>query len=216
MREISTPGWNAVARAIYGFQEQQPLELEDTLRAVTVLEADRPEWAFLRGEQRWGSRNISQAAVAAEFSYVGIANPLGSGALVIIEFHFSDAPGATLATQLSTGIRGPLFDATVLTEVPVNGMRDARFHRSEATQGVSPARELTGSMSAAELAAISPAPVFLLRHPGAGIENRNTPPQFDVTLHPGSYLIAMGSVLLTAQSGTFLGRNRPLHSGTRA
>jgi hypothetical protein len=215
-RDISQQGWNAVARAILGFQEKSPLELEDYLRAVVALEVDRPEWSFLRQEKLWASRNMSQAAVAAEFSYIGISNPLDSGSLVVVEFHFSDAPAATLATQLFNGIRGAAFNATVLTEVPVNGMRDARFHRSEASQGVDAARELTGSMSAAELAAISPAAIGLLRHPGAGIEVRTTPVQWVVILQPGTYVIGEGSVVNTAQSGWFSGRTRPLQQGTRA
>lgn len=214
MRGISVGFWNEVARAIFGFQEHDQLQLEDAIRPVAVLELDRPEWGFLKTEQHWGSRNISQGAVALEQSYVGILNPTGSGGLVIVEYHLAEGGGAIGAT-LHVGLRDATFDATNTTNVPVNGMRDSRFIRAPGVAGVSIAHEITGSMSAAEFAAISPPSVGHLRFV-AGDLVRQTPRGWFVVLAPGAYLLSMNDAVNTGHSGHFTGRARPLNKGNRA
>ncbi len=45
----------------------------------------QPEWSFLRREKRWATQPILAPAVAAQFSFVQIFNPSGSGRLVVVE-----------------------------------------------------------------------------------------------------------------------------------
>ncbi len=69
-------------------------ELIPDLNAAFVLENDRPEWAFLKGERLYMGQLIL-AAVALEFGQVRVRNPFRSGMISIISFmQASDHSGA--------------------------------------------------------------------------------------------------------------------------
>src|SRR6266508_6717729 len=118
-RELSQGGWEAVARAIFGYQEHRALELLDAFGAVVVLESDRPEWGFLRGEYPFGTGNAVVGAIAAEFGYFGLFNPFDSGSLCVATFvQVEGAPTGPIAIE--AGIErfpapGPLA-ITITTE----------------------------------------------------------------------------------------------------
>jgi hypothetical protein len=60
-------------------------EVEDIIMPVKEMERERPEDLWLGGELlQWGT--FLQPAVAAQFGFVQLENPLGSGRLLALEF----------------------------------------------------------------------------------------------------------------------------------
>src|SRR6266566_558458 len=49
-----------------------------------ILENDRPEWSFLKDELLWQAQPVAVAAVAAQFGFLQIFNPFGSGRIVVV------------------------------------------------------------------------------------------------------------------------------------
>lgn len=220
MRQFSVGWWNDVARAIFGFQEHEPLALEDAVRAVAVLEAERPEWAFLKHEYPWCTIDLSLSAQGAgEFGYIGIHNPLASGTIGVVEqAHHSTA--ALALVQMQIGVEEAVFLGTILTSVPVTVPLDTRY-QSPTFTGAGALRLISGSFTAAEIAAR-----VAMAH--ATMTARNTThdghtsgvslgPRFKGwVLGPGGFLLMMAATANQVISGYFVGRERPLHKGTRA
>jgi hypothetical protein len=83
--EIQTGRWNAILHKLLSMKEGAPSPtLATDVFPTVVLESERPEWSYLAGERlcfgRW-----SDAAVAGNYSAVGLRNPVGSGVLVVCE-----------------------------------------------------------------------------------------------------------------------------------
>lgn len=91
-RPISAAYLERKLRAILGVQGSNPLpELAD-VNGLLVLESDRPEWMLPGGELQGWERE-TQAAVAAQFSWTALVNPVGSGALAVLEAVFNSGTG---------------------------------------------------------------------------------------------------------------------------
>jgi len=220
VRQFSVGWWNDLARAIFGFQEHTPLALEDAIQAVAVFEDDRPEWAFVKHEVPFCTIDLSLAAQGAgEFGYIGIHNPLTSGVLGVVEqAHHSTASAALV--QMQIGVEEAVFLGTILTSVPVFPLLDTRY-LSPTFAGAGGMRLISGSFTAAEIAAR----VSMLH---GTLTARNTThdghtsgvsfgPRFKGwVLAPGGFLLMMHAVANQVISAYFVGRERPLHKGTRA
>lgn len=61
-----------------------PAEIEDVIQTCFVLESDRIEWGFLRGERRCIGTETAPA-LAANLSVVQLINRTGSGVICIVE-----------------------------------------------------------------------------------------------------------------------------------
>jgi len=86
-----------------------------------TLESDRPEWSFLKDEMLWTSQSIVTAAVAAQFGFVQIFNPVNSGRIVVIV----DTLVFTTAAQpvnrgLTTTVRGASGSRIVARDLRFN------------------------------------------------------------------------------------------------
>jgi len=99
---------------------------------------EKPEWAFLRGENLCGFVR-SQAAVAAEFGVVGLANPAGSDMIVVAEF--AEGRGAAFDLEMSSD------DALIATAAVATG-GVSRDRRNPAPNFLSRALLRTGSDAA--------------------------------------------------------------------
>lgn len=92
--------------------------LEPALFPCVVLESERPEWAYLKGE-RLGAGRSAQGAVAAQFSCFAILNPTGSNMVVTVK-----------RTAITTGASSALVKITAqqLAGAPVTAApRDSRW-----------------------------------------------------------------------------------------
>lgn len=85
VNEIQNGRVNALLTKLLSMKEGSPAPtLAPEVISALVLESDRPEWAFLKGE-RLGIGGTTLAAGGAGInSYVAIVNPLGSGVLGVI------------------------------------------------------------------------------------------------------------------------------------
>jgi len=212
MRQFSVGWWNDVARAIFGFQEHTPLELEDAVRAVAVLEADRPEWGVLKNEHRWGGTR-SAAAVAGQFSAVGVKNPRSSNIIVVVYYIKNNSAGA--AVDVLLGVTNEATDL-VPGEASVAQLQsplDSRVLISSTNTGASGSRVFS-AISAGGIAG----GIFVLHDvltPQAAVLSISHP-HYVAVLAPGGFLGIQGQAVLTAVSGFFHVRERPLHKGVRA
>jgi len=141
--EIQVGRFNAILSKLTGITGAPSPVMATDVFPMLALEVDRPEWSFLGGE-RLGWMRWTDAAVAANYSSVGIRNPANSGVLVVIErieAHIS------AAGQWFVGVRAN-------TTVDASGTclaRDSRFvaagynttaqyvERTQATQPAYPA-----------------------------------------------------------------------------
>lgn len=101
---------------------------------------ERPEWAVLRGETPW-SLFHAQAAVAAEFGFVGLRNPASSGGIAVVErirVWSATASNTSLIRQgptLATDIDGLEDLAPRDTRLPLTGVGPLqKFHGAGAAQ----------------------------------------------------------------------------------
>jgi hypothetical protein len=84
INEIQQGRYNAVLHKLLDMKEGAPSPtLATDIFPMIALESDRPEWAFLGGENLCAGTR-TDAAVAGSVSHVGLSNPRGSGVVVVI------------------------------------------------------------------------------------------------------------------------------------
>ena len=158
-----------------------------------VVAADlwsKPEWAFPRGELLW-SVNPSQAAVVAEFSQVGIRNPVGSGLIIVIDEIEIVGPAVVGAMEER------LAASTV---VDATGSPSCRDTRRPPTSGANVQTVSFANAAAARLG-------FLLATHALNANLWNRYP-VEVVLTPGFDFYVGPSLVNTAISCNFWGRER--------
>jgi len=208
-RDISVGWWGELARAIFGHTPTAPLELEDYIRAVAILEGERAEYGILRGERRWMTTNISQAAIAARFGFLAIRNPVNSGVLVVVE-DFVNTGSSVLFKRRK--LPDATFEAAITSEVVVVTLLDTADY-TDVAEPNSAAKLITGIPAAG---ALPPTPSGIHSIAAAGHIPAAPLTGWPLAiLRPGSYLAAEGAVVNTALSGYFLGRERPLYKPAR-
>jgi len=200
-----------LARAIFAVIGTSPLGLDEAIRATVAMEVDRPEWSFLKGEQRWISRPMSQAAVVGNFSALGIFNRDSGSIVVVTGFQNTSPLGAGAINFAHQQLPDPTLEALVNSDVPVSGLTDVRWMRGTGIEANAAAREVT-------LDAVG----FALTPYGrveAGPTNQPYPPRgFEplAILAPNQVVLAVATIANQAMSGVFFGYVKPLAQRNRA
>jgi len=103
--------------------------LTPEIGAGLVLESERPEWGWLKGE-RHGGAVITIAGVAAQFTQFAVVNPVGSRLLAVVTGFGGNLPSAQ-AVSWGVGL-GPIAG---LATVNTTTSRDTRWMQDPATTG---------------------------------------------------------------------------------
>lgn len=141
-----------MAGQIYGFEHggsRRYAELASKLMATEsadaplppgiILELDRPEWSYHKRERRWVA-GILQAAIAGQFSEVGIIVPINSRVITVVQqvFVVSQGNGIGVRARIVPGSLGltsfnldPL-DSRINKGTPVGGFQSNIFAGSNA------------------------------------------------------------------------------------
>lgn len=91
--------WSELVARVTGLRESTSLELlPDLMPVLQVLDPSEPELHLYRGERLCVGR-VSVVAVAAQYSYFTVWNPVASGALVIVDRVNIYSPGAGVAYE---------------------------------------------------------------------------------------------------------------------
>ncbi len=202
-REISAGRFSQLARALFDVGQSRPFELEDNLRAVVVLEGDRPENSFAKDERLLGTLGISQPAVAAQLSFSGWVNPPDSRIVAVITFvRNASANPADLIVGVIGAPTGLITGE--LQRSPVVAPRDSRLFK-------------VGSFNCAlnNVRGASVPGVGFVAHdslPAGAI----TEPDYFVVLGPGGFLVLQTQALNLVMSGNVKGYERALQQGVRA
>lgn len=78
---------NAVLHKLYSMKEGAPSpQLSPEIQPVIVLEADRPEWAFLGGVRRGAATASFSSSAAAKYCQLSVVNPVNSGIIAIVTY----------------------------------------------------------------------------------------------------------------------------------
>jgi len=129
--EIQIGRLNALLHKLLDMKEGAPAPVLGTdLFATLVLESDRPEWAFLKGERLCvGMAAVS--AVAGNKPAAILNNPDDSGTLIVLErmFFYSGTAGVHRLY--------PMVDQSGWTLSTLTGMRDSRGYPAAQVWGLS-------------------------------------------------------------------------------
>lgn len=217
-REFSVGWWETLARAIFGYQRHEPLQLEDAVRAVAVFESERAEYGYLKNELRFWTPNVTQTLVAGEFAFVGLSNPLDSGVLAIVEgFIHNSGNDRDQIVGLLDATFSPAIAATAKSGV----CTDTRFFGKPGVGEPVPAcNHIRGTATAAELTTHT-------RHGRWGSENvagragqlttaMSRPRSAIAVLGPGGFIAWLAQAVGDNAEGNILWRERPLWKGDRA
>jgi len=213
VRETSAR-YSELVRAIFSVVGNTPLELEELIRASVALEVDRPEWAFLKDERLFVTRPLSTAALAGEFSSVGLINGAAptrrSGVITVVLGFQSTLAAAAPACLFRKGMTpNAAFEADILTEVPVSGFTDTRYF--------TPTQEPNGGTREITVQQVAPAGTpFGNLHI---VNNQAATPYGPALaiLRPGGWIVAEQVTIATAMSGVFWGYEKTLvAAGARA
>lgn len=204
-REISAGRFSQLARALFDLGESRPLELEDNIRAVVLLEGDRPEYSFAKGERLIGSNGISQVAVAGQFSFSGFVNPAQSRIVAVITFL------KNTSVNPADLIVGPVVDATGLVpgelqRSPINATMDSRL-QLPAGGGFSASLNNVRGASAGGVG-------FLLHDSLAA--GAFTSDGYRVVLGPGGFCVLQTQAVNLVMTATCRAYERSLQQGVRA
>lgn len=127
MAAIQTARYSNLLGALLniGGMEGVASELGAEVSPVFVLENDRPEWGFLKGERLLGAF-VSQAANAGNPSFARIRNPLNSNVLGVIEaMSIGAATTFNPVVYMGQGVADRANPGTVTTRdsriTPLNG-----------------------------------------------------------------------------------------------
>lgn len=117
--EILSPGFNSILHKLLNMKEGAPSpQLSPEIMAAIVLEADRPEYAFLSGG-RLCAGFVSSAAAAGLRSACILRNSVGSNVLAVVEYALAFGTGAQ---PVYTGL--VITGGTVATTLWSRDLRD--------------------------------------------------------------------------------------------
>lgn len=190
-------------RAIFDPESVDLVDIASEVSPAIVLEVDRREWAFLKREFHF-SGSLSQGAVAAQLSSVGIINSPISGAggssdfLTMIYMVKNTSP--SLVADLILGTTAGNVPGAV-SSAPVTNALDSRLVPDPA--GTAVPRAQSRIFNAASVAGIGNGVFTLIDTLAAGERLTREQHGLIVVLAPGSYLGLQGQALNTAMSGTF-------------
>lgn len=112
---------NQIARSIFGLVgASNPLDLEDLIHAVVVLEGERADRSFAAGERYWAGHHVIAAGGAGVRTEILIRNPPGSGILSTVIGVFMDAGGFIGWVDVVNDALPPNFGAALNLIHPVD------------------------------------------------------------------------------------------------
>jgi len=194
-------------RGVMGLRGENPIPDLTRLLPVVVIENDRPEYAFAGIELLSGGENV-QPASAAQFTFVGVRNPLDSGVVVTVTDYLLDS--ITGVFRVAIRVLPRRIDRTALITVNSSvpgGCRDTRWEDSKVVQA-------TGSVIAgiSQGAAISGFAIGGTRTSTSGqaIVNHD---KMACVLGPGSDLLFWTAAINQEMRGSFQWYERALERG---
>lgn len=166
-----------------------------------VLENDRPEWGWPKGE-RLAAGNGGVTAVGAQFSQVALVNPSTSRQLVTVEQLYI-APAAAAVIRVGTFVGDPI---AFLVNTLNFATRDTRWNDPSFAVGA-PSCRVRGGTNAAVLTFYGELVRFQ-------VTASSMPPdglRLNAVLHPGwSLVMAVNTVNVAIDAFHFTWRERPL------
>jgi hypothetical protein len=172
----------------------------EELRPVVVVENDRPEMLFAAGEDSWGVA-AAKAAVAGNFGWVGLFNPVDSGVIGVIEYVRNR--GASLISAQVDRLTPPGTPPGSDALATLQGNRDTR----------------RGTLSQCGLQLLTGSAAGGIAGQGAGtFEPVNThgcesPPGWHIEVAPGGFAVFMGNAVNTIVTIVLYWRTRTQERG---
>lgn len=208
---LNVSRWGLKVRAIFGIDGADPVRTLDQLRPVAVIECDREEWGFA-GAERSGGMLTQQAAVAGEFSVIGIVNPIDSGVLTVVRLVRNYSANLV---NLKLG-RLTEFTANAPIDVNVPSLETREWNMSAAAAATLAPRIATFIRRGSNVAALPLANGWFTHNwlnplPALGPPDQVGTPWF-VALRPGMVLAMEGTAVNTIVQMTFIVRERPIES----
>ena len=120
MNEIQAARYNSLLHKLLAMKEGAPSPLlAPEIFPVIQLEEPQPDWPFLQGIYRKGWYR-EMAAVVAEYSHLELANPAGSGALIVLTRiqNLGAAASIWLRSALGVVIGSPQLGANMDSRAP--------------------------------------------------------------------------------------------------
>jgi hypothetical protein len=194
-------------RGLMGLRGENPIPDLTRLLPAVVLENDRPEFGFAGLELLSGGEN-TQAAVAAQFTFVGVRNPADSGVLVTVTNYMLDS--ITGVFRVAVRVLPRRVDRSTLITVNgavPGGCRDTRW---EDTKPATAAGQCIAGVS--QGAAISGFAIGGTRTSTSGQPVVNHEPILCV-LGPGSDLLFWTAAINQEMRGSFQWYERALERG---
>lgn len=194
-------------RALMGLRGENPVPDLTRLLPVVVVESDRPEFGFSGLELLSGGEQ-TQAAVAAQFSFVGVRNPADSGVVVTVTDYLLDS--ITGVFRVAIRVLPRRIDRSTLITVNgsvAGGCRDTRW---EDTKPSTAAGQTIAGVS--QGGAISGFAIGGTRTSTAGQPVVNHDKMFCV-LGPGSDLLFWTATINQELRGSFQWYERALERG---
>lgn len=209
MAQAERPGWERVSVARYetllrrllGIKGKAAPDLDPLLKAAVVLESDRAEYGWL-SQTRLIAGAASEGLVAGQSVQFRIANPAGSGWIVVIEEMVAiDLTGAAIFNV-------KINCADALATAGSEGVRDLRW---ATTPDISVVKLTSGTTAA-------PTGTVIHRRgtlQGGAATNNHVVLNVPMVLPPGTdFVVQCGSAAHTAQL-SFIGYERPYEQSER-
>src|SRR5205823_44691 len=163
-----------------------------------ILEADRPEWSFLKDEMLWQTQPVTQGVVAGQSGFGQLFNPLGSGRLAtVLGFVASKTAAGPCTTALTTTVRGATGGGFVIPT-------DTRWSGAPPAVGFLARDPLSLSFGTSVAFGTD---VPLLTYQIAGTPTIITLPT-PVVLAPGAGFVVVDGTVAEAINVAFFGRSR--------
>jgi hypothetical protein len=202
MPALSVRSYSDLLRRLLSLKGQDAIQnVDDFLLAAIVLENDRPDWHFLRRQQRYTSGQQNTAVPGAGlFSGISMRNPAGSKTIitieqVYIEGNFGVASNYNLGLQYPDSLGGGVGNATFPLDT----------------------REVIGKPSVAQFR-ITAANATIVITDGNAIDTQNVPASEEnvpfpaapgIVLGPNSSLVVGARVAAVSTNAIFVFRERP-------
>src|SRR6266545_2309728 len=210
-RLISAGRFSLLARALFDLQETEPLELEDLIRSVVILESDRPESSFTKQERRWHALGLSQGGVGGQFAFTGVVVPLESRVVAVVLgiVNTNTQPADVIVGELQPVVTPPALLIGELQRSNIVAPTDSRLHPGF---GATMSANLVRGSSVGGLGL---AAGWTLQ-PSTSTFYRDTPPGWVAVLGPGGFCVVQAESLGVSMSANFYGYERALVRGVQA
>jgi hypothetical protein len=199
---INVARWQNKLRAMMGMGGGNPVPTLKELLPVVAVEVDRPEWGLAGNEFPW-ALSRSQAAVAAQLSYVALVNPPDSGLIAVVTFVGNRSVSANCDLMVGNLPASGVLPGEI-TNAPVVTPRDSGNGGNSGLRG-----SIGASIAGIQLTSQD----SLLAFAAATLAASGTAPDFYAVLRPGGVCALQGQALNVAVAAMFRFRERPQERG---